>query len=538
MAVFISFDGVDGCGKTWAVEQLAARLKADGLNIHAQKFSIPGFSVEEIKTAEDATRYLKKAKEMIEGLKGFDVVLFDRSPVTLFAYWAEHKKILSEEFCWELIRDLLADINVVLDVPLDICMSRVKPAEAGKSRKYFEDFQASMAKTRRFLKSRLGNRLTEFACQESNEKAVNFIYDLVGRLRTHFDLHLTNACPLKCPTCCFGAGEGFKMDNLSVRKQIKKIVDAGLSVGISEFHLLGGEPLVLGKDLIEIMSYIKSQGGTIHLLTSGYSLEYADEVIPMSDAVFVSLDGPESTHNFTRGKPIFKNTIEFIRRAYAAGCKIRIGTVVSRLNVETAPQVPEILEQNEIQPHSQCFMNMSPTGGIFSGSAENKALKHYLSAGEWIQFCESLLASDLPERAWVKVEPAYSADPNLWGCEMFQGKRRVMVMSDGGMYLCPMLTPLPAQANILQGDPVEQLVKLLSWQPEAQGKCQGCWGGCIGYAKLFGDKKCDGRCGMPSVASQLPEHLRIPQEFVKKGYKPACPCRTVRLKDWFTHSRR
>lgn len=131
---------------------------------------------------------------------------------------------------------------------------------------------------------------------------------------------------------------------------------------------------------------------------------------------------------------------------------------------------------------------------------------------------------------WAKVEPAFSNDPNLFGCELLQGKRRVMVMSDGDMYLCPMLTPLPAEANILEGDPADALIQLLSKNLNSADFCgNGCHGGCPGYAKLFGNGVCDARCG--KTESQIPEKLRLSKERLKEGYRPICPCRTARIKD-------
>lgn len=300
---------------------------------------------------------------------------------------------------------------------------------------------------------------------------------------------------------------------------------------------MGGEPLALGDRLVDLMRYIKSQGGRIHLLTSGYTLKYADQILPLTDAVFVSLDGPEDTHNFTRGLPIFSTAIAFIKKAVGYGCKVRIGTVVSRLNVANAHKVVDVLKENGITPNSLCWMNMSPTGGLFAAehgdrTVSGAALVNYLSADEWLAFVERL-ANDpaIAALPWTKVESAFSNKPENFGCELLQGKRRVMVMSDGGMYLCPMLTPLPAQANILQGDPVEQLVKLLSWEPVSPDACgDGCLGGCPGYAQLFGQGRCDARCAR-TCDSKIPAHLQLSPERLVQGFRPICPCRTVRVAD-------
>ena len=84
MAIFVSFDGVDGSGKSYAVDQLAARLRCHDLSVYAGKFSIPGFSSRTVESAEDIARYAARCHELIAGLQSYDVVIFDRSPGSFF----------------------------------------------------------------------------------------------------------------------------------------------------------------------------------------------------------------------------------------------------------------------------------------------------------------------------------------------------------------------------------------------------------------------------------------------------------------------
>lgn len=537
---FISFDGIDGSGKGTAVAWLAERLRAEGLEVfagHLRHYLGSCRLIEEEEGSGGARDFLERYRRVKALLDraGYDVVIFDRSIVSLVASWVFWKKFFEPEEFWALTQDLFCDLNIVLDPGLKVCKERVARSQRpdshlAKSPEYMESFAQTMAQTNAFLAPRLGNRFVVF---EDNVKAVAWAADMVGRLRTHFDLHLTNACSLKCAGCAFGAGSGYRTDTAALRR-IFEIIDAGFAVGIDEFHLLGGEPLILGERLLEIMRYIREKGGSMHLLTSAYTLRLADEVLELlspGGAVFVSLDGPREVHNRRRGMDIFDNVIEFLRRAQLRGVKIRIGTVVDRVNIAQAPRVVEVLEAEGIRPQSLCFMNMSPTGGVFSGGMADP-LAQYIPAGEWIEFTRALLANpEIVAKDWVKIEPAFWNKPELFGCELMQGKRRVVVMSDGGMYLCFMLTPLKPLANILEGDPTEQMLKLLSWEPQLEDRCgNGCWGGCLGYAQLFGDGVCDGRC-FRTRGSQLPEHLRIPEKHARQGYVPICPCRTIRLKD-------
>ena len=539
--LFISFDGMDGSGKGWAVQKLADRLRADGLKVWAgPPRAEVGSCYEQAKDPAGVPAYVERVISLRGRLAAeHDVVIWDRSPVTLIGWWGFGTDLVPVEELFEMLRDTFADISILLQPPLEVCRVRAlrsdRPeSKMAKTEAYFQAFADSTTRTVEFLKPRLGNRFVAF---EDNEAAVEWAYQMVKRLDTHFDLHLTNACPLKCPTCCFGAGEGTKTEQ-AIDGRLRDIVDAGFAAGIREFHLMGGEPLTLGARLVELMRYIRERGGKTHLLTSGYTLRHADEVLPLADAVFVSLDGPRDTHNRTRGLPIFDNTCEFISRAASHGCKIRIGTVVSRQNISTAHQVVDVLAELGVSPRSLCWMNMSPTGGLFSQThgdraVSSAALDNYLAPEEWLGFVARLKNDEsIRSLPWAKVEPAFSNRPENLGCELLQGKRRVMVMSDGSMYLCPMLTPLPSDSNILEGDPVAALVRLLSWSPDGSDPCEdGCQGGCLGYAKLFGNGTCDARCGNPCVASRLPERFRLSEALVRQGYRPMCPCRTVQVKD-------
>lgn len=541
-AVFISFDGMDGSGKGWAVQKLTERLRVDGLKVWAgpPRAEI-GSCYEQAKDPEGVPAYLGRFREFQARLiKEYDVVIFDRSPVTLVGWWGFAQQIIPVKELFEMIRDMFSDISILLQPPIEICKQRAARSDRpeskmAKTEEYFQAFWDSTQQSIAFLKPRLGNRFVVF---EDNEEAVEWAYQMVKRLDTHFDLHLTNACPLKCPTCCFGAGEGAKTGQ-ACDGRWTDIVDAGLAAGISEFHLLGGEPLVLGERLVDLMRYIQEKGGRTHLLTSGYSLAHADQILPLADAVFVSLDGPRETHNRTRGLSIFDNACEFIRRAANYGCKIRIGTVVSRLNITIAHQVVDVLAELGVTPRSLCWINMSPTGGLFSTrhgdrAISSAAMDNYLTPDEWLAFVDHLGSDErIQSLPWAKVEPAFSNRPEDFGCELLQGKRRVMVMSDGSMYLCPMLTPLPSENNILAGDPVAALIRLLSWTPGVSDPCgSGCQAGCLGYAKLFGDGMCDARCGKEQVTSRLPKKFRLSKEKIRQGYRPMCPCRTVKISSY------
>lgn len=548
-AYCISFDGLDGTGKTTAVAQLKGVLEAAGLKVWAGaplKRSGLARTLRDDPPPLDSDEALDAWLAPLVDLKRtllpeYDVVLWDRGPLSLLSFASFHlQRVEPERLHQACLRlSLYADLSLILTAPWEVCMARDAsklPTPPPRGEEYFRAFARSMDLVETFLLPRLQNRLQRFT---EGPRAVDWCRETVMKLRTHLDLHLTNACPHHCAHCCFSAGEQVRVEP-RLLDQVQTVVTQALEIGIREFHLLGGEPLILGERLLDLLRFIRAGGGTVHLLTSGASrrpdaARLAEEAIALSDAVFVSVDGPESVHNQTRGAPIYAEMLAFLKQAQQQRKRIRIGTLVSSLNLGVAARVPDLLLEEGIQPSSLCFMNMSPTGGFFAQKhgrvPARDALSLYLSADAWIDFVEGLLADPVQRaRGWVRVEPAYTRASALLGCELHQGKRRLLVMADGAVYTCPMLTPLAPEGSWFDSpDPRALLYKLLFESPDVPTGCgngHGCMSGCPGYAALFGSLHgCDARCGWEE--SLLPEFLRLSPARLREGYRPCCPCRVI-----------
>ncbi|MDO8626551.1 MAG: hypothetical protein Q7K39_03820 [Candidatus Magasanikbacteria bacterium] len=236
--LFIGFDGIDGSGKGWAVAKLAERLREQGLKVWA---GAPREIVGSCRTAgkDEIEDFIARHAEFMAFMvkEGYDVVLCDRFAVTLVANWGFWKSWRTPEELWGMLKDKFCDLNIVLEPPFELACQRVQNSHStgshlAKTPGYMETFRDTMANTIAFLRPRLGNRFVVF---EDNEKAIEWAFGMVQRLRTHIDLHLTNACPLKCPTCCFAAGEDAQTED-AIADRLKEIVDAGLKAGNAQVH--------------------------------------------------------------------------------------------------------------------------------------------------------------------------------------------------------------------------------------------------------------------------------------------------------------
>ncbi|KNY26017.1 radical SAM protein [Pseudobacteroides cellulosolvens] len=85
---------------------------------------------------------------------------------------------------------------------------------------------------------------------------------------TNFAFQVTYSCPLSCAHCCFSAGPHNK-DRLSLNV-IKDTIKALKSSNVKLIAFTGGEPFLLGKDLIDAVAYAKENGFSTRVITSAF----------------------------------------------------------------------------------------------------------------------------------------------------------------------------------------------------------------------------------------------------------------------------
>lgn len=161
-------------------------------------------------------------------------------------------------------------------------------------------------------------------------------------------LEVTRECNLQCRHCYACAENAPSRDELRY-EEICQAVDSIRSTfrtGV-QFAVTGGEPLVR-TDIGDILRHIKSQGFRSGLVTNGLLLtqEKLDVLEDTVDAISISLDGFEESHNYLRGARVFDRTLDALRLCAGSG-KVKVGvkTAVYGKNLGELSRLADLLEQ-------------------------------------------------------------------------------------------------------------------------------------------------------------------------------------------------
>jgi radical SAM protein with 4Fe4S-binding SPASM domain len=123
-------------------------------------------------------------------------------------------------------------------------------------------------------------------------------------------MKITNLCNLRCKMCGQWGETGYnwekdktELKNVVPLHVYKKMVD-DVAKESPFIYIWGGEPF-LYPDLMDLTQYMKKKGLTLSLVTNGVKLEdNAEQIVTDGwDALMLSLDGPEETHDEIRGVP-------------------------------------------------------------------------------------------------------------------------------------------------------------------------------------------------------------------------------------------
>jgi len=117
-------------------------------------------------------------------------------------------------------------------------------------------------------------------------------------------ISLTSRCNLKCTSCNVWKNPTSPHEELTLQ-EIKDLITESCLWGISELHLLGGEPF-LREDLKEIVSFAKAKKMFVVICTNGTLINESlvTELAALKlDLINISLDGAKKeTHDLLRGE--------------------------------------------------------------------------------------------------------------------------------------------------------------------------------------------------------------------------------------------
>ena len=177
-------------------------------------------------------------------------------------------------------------------------------------------------------------------------KKTRFQYFNEAAFATSLHFELTGACNLKCKQCYNDSGKKKTFMTAEHWKNFSKKVSENLfSVTLS-----GGEPLLLGENLFEIMDIFSASNTWINLISNGFLInrETAKRISTYKPGwVEISIDSPhENYHDYLRGvKGSWRKAV--LAASYLAGCNVPvfIGTCVTPKTLKDLDAMVKLAEE-------------------------------------------------------------------------------------------------------------------------------------------------------------------------------------------------
>jgi len=165
-----------------------------------------------------------------------------------------------------------------------------------------------------------------------NNSTLDILYLMYRRLRYVLfsdsspvvaSIKITQRCNLHCAHCTWVN----KVTHDLPLESWKNIIDIIYRRGCFVVFIEGGEP-TLRRDLAEIVNYIKNKGMVCILFTNG-TRKVPDLNL---DAIWISIDGTERSHDNIRGKGTYRSIMDTLRKH--ADQNIYSMTTLSRVNAD------------------------------------------------------------------------------------------------------------------------------------------------------------------------------------------------------------
>jgi len=155
---------------------------------------------------------------------------------------------------------------------------------------------------------------------------------------------LTNRCNLKCTYCCT---HDLPQKDVWTTDSLKTVISEMKECGTQRIHFTGGEP-TLRSDLGDLIDHAKSLGMFVTIVSNGSRIPERIHSLKNIDVVFLSYDGTPEAHGRIRGQRSVKEIGSAIKVLKAAGIKVWMTTVLTRLNADHLEEIVEFARQNKI----------------------------------------------------------------------------------------------------------------------------------------------------------------------------------------------
>lgn len=243
------------------------------------------------------------------------------------------------------------------------------------------------------------------------------------------NLRIIGACNLACPFC-YGPHHSLPAVNT---EKLLRLIQLFPRLGVKRVVVTGGEPLLV-PDLSSILKELKTLELNILLNTNGVLLKQKfDTLCPYIDWIALPLDAEDPVINARmRPGPLLdcnglQDAINHLRAGFPS-LKIRVGTVITALNYENVPEIPQLLKGDyapdvwrlyQFTPASYGFHNrkeLDISGDLF----ESAAMQCEIKAKE-VGLRVDVYRLNTRDRRYLFVEPNGDAMITVGGREVIIG---------------------------------------------------------------------------------------------------------------------
>jgi AdoMet-dependent heme synthase len=181
----------------------------------------------------------------------------------------------------------------------------------------------------------------------------------------------TGACNARCVYCNVDA-TGKHAPREMTTQEAFHLVDEVHKFGVRWFGIKGGEPLTR-PDIFEIVTYAKSKGLNVCLLTNGVFVDGTiyDNLVKNQVWTSVSIDGPEEINDQLRGKGSYKKALAAIEKLSAGKILNGLACAITKINLKHLDHIAELADKyhanfvwyNHLVPsgRAKSTMDLSPS---------------------------------------------------------------------------------------------------------------------------------------------------------------------------------
>ncbi|MBI4703007.1 MAG: radical SAM protein [Deltaproteobacteria bacterium] len=283
-------------------------------------------------------------------------------------------------------------------------------------------------------------------------------------------LEVTYRCHRRCAFCyvpALATPDATSAQELPARELARLAAAVVRATGCKHVQLSGGEPL-LRADLLPLIDGLAKAGARTSIITDGAHLDasLASSLAERQVAAVqpTLLSGSAELHDSLRGPGAFREATRAIATAAAAGLKVSVCMVVTRLNYQEAERVAELCFA--LGARGLALSRFCPAGraAAAAGALMPDAAQVRAAAQAAASACRSL---GLPLAAAVTIPRCVWSDPDrppirVGVCSLVGPKSTVTIGPDGAVRSCSLSTKT---VGSLASEPWETLCRRL-WDGE------------------------------------------------------------------------